>query len=203
MKRNNEERNQGGKRVIGLTGTIASGKSSAARYLEEAYHIPRIDADQVGHQVLEELQQELTEAFGREILEGGKVSRKKLGSIVFADAEKLTRLNQLTHPVICGKIQKWIQENPAEILLVEAIELLRSELKDMVDEVWVVYAKPQVRMQRMMEERGLPEEEARKRIASQWDDARYQAAAGQILDGSGSLEELHRQCDQRLKMEKR
>lgn len=198
MKQNKERRPY----VIGLTGTIASGKSSAARYLEERHGIPRIDADKVGHLVLEELQIELAAAFGAEIVEDGKISRKKLGSIVFADAAKLAQLNRMTHPVICAKIEKWIQENPAKVVMVEAIELLRSELKDMVDEVWVVYARPEVRVQRMMEERGLSEAEARRRVASQWEDQKYQEAADQLLDGSGSLEALYRQCDRKVNEER-
>lgn len=187
------------KYVIGLTGTIASGKSTTARYLETAYGIPRIDADLVAREVVEEMKEELAEVFGREILVEGQLSRAKLGSIVFADGEKLKRLNAMTHPATCRRIQAWIEEQQAEVVLVEAIELLRSELKEMVDTVWVVYAAPKIRVQRMMMQRGLSEEEARKRVASQWDDAAYQARANQVLDGSGDVQRLYRQCDRLLK----
>ena len=77
------------KYVIGLTGTIASGKSTTAKYLENTYQIPRIDADLVAREVVEELKYQLAEEFGSEILVEGQLSRPKLGSIVFADAEKL------------------------------------------------------------------------------------------------------------------
>lgn len=191
------------KRVIGLTGTIASGKSSAARYLEQQYGIPRIDADKVGHAVLEEQKEKLAAAFGTGILENGAVSRAKLGRIVFADAAKLEQLNQITHPAICAHIERWIEETPGSVLLVEAIELLRSQLKDMVTEIWVVYAEPEIRVQRMVTERGLSEKEARQRVQSQWDDAQYQSEADCVLSGSGSLEALYRQCDQKVNDDKK
>ena len=187
------------KYVIGLTGTIASGKSTTAKYLEKTYQIPRIDADLVAREVVEELKYQLAEEFGSEILVEGQLSRPKLGSIVFADAEKLKKLNAMTHPATCRKIQRWIEEQEAKLVLVEAIELLRSELKDMVDTVWVVYAAPQIRVERMMQERGLSEDEARKRVASQWDDATYQAQASEMLDGSHDTQQLYEQCDRLVK----
>ena len=187
------------KYVIGLTGTIASGKSTTAKYLEKTYQIPRIDADLVAREVVEELKYQLAEEFGSEILVEGQLSRPKLGSIVFADAEKLKKLNAMTHPATCRKIQRWIEEQEAKLVLVEAIELLRSELKDMVDTVWVVYAAPQIRVERMMQERGLSEDEARKRVASQWDDATYQAQANAVLDGGHDTQQLYEQCDRLVK----
>ena len=187
------------KYVIGLTGTIASGKSTTAKYLEKTYQIPRIDADLVAREVVEELKYQLAEEFGSEILVEGQLSRPKLGSIVFADAEKLKKLNAMTHPATCRKIQRWIEEQEAKLVLVEAIELLRSELKDMVDTIWVVYAAPQIRVERMMQERGLSEDEARKRVASQWDDATYQAQASEVLDGSHDTQQLYEQCDRLVK----
>ena len=187
------------KYVIGLTGTIASGKSTTARYLEKEHGIPRVDADLVAREVVEEMKDQLAEVFGSEILVDGQLSRPKLGSIVFADGEKLKQLNAMTHPATCEKIRQWIEAQQETIVLVEAIELLRSELKDMVDTVWVVYAAPEIRVQRMMNERSLSEEEARKRVASQWDDATYQAQADQVLDGSGEPAQLYEQCDRLLK----
>ncbi len=187
------------KYVIGLTGTIASGKSTTAKYLEKAHQIPRVDADLVAREVVEEMKYQLAEEFGSEIIVDGQLSRPKLGSIVFADGEKLKKLNAMTHPATCRKIEQWIEAQEAEVVLVEAIELLRSELKDMVSTVWVVYAKPEIRVQRMMVERGLSEEEARKRVASQWDDATYQAQADHVLDGSGDTQQLYEQCDRIMK----
>jgi dephospho-CoA kinase len=190
------------KRVIGLTGTIASGKSTAAACFSEQFGIPVIDADQVGHTILQDasIRAELVEAFGPSVCDAnGAIDRKMLGALVFADEEKRYRLNAITHPAICAAIRRWIEEEQtkdtdAPFLLIEAIELLRSELADMVDEVWVVYADPHVRASRMMKTRGLSREEAEARIRSQWDDAKYRARASRVLDGNGTMEEMRKQC---------
>ena len=132
MKQNNGE--QSVPYVIGITGTIASGKSSAARYLQRRRQIPCIDADIVGHEVIEAMQEELAAEFGKEILDGDHVNRARLGAVVFADAERLQKLNAMTHPVICERIRSWIRQQKAPVVVLEAIELLRSELKTMVQE---------------------------------------------------------------------
>lgn len=191
------------KRVIGLTGTIASGKSTTAAYFSEKFGIPVIDADKVGHDVLRDKKiiDKITAVFGKDICGAdGEIDRARLGKAVFADEEKRQRLNAITHPAICDRIRRQIRqeqerEDGRPFLMVEAIELLRSELKDMADEVWVVYADPAVRQQRMMAERGLTQEAASARIESQWDDTTYRNRADRVFNGNGTKEELWRQCD--------
>lgn len=196
MKQNNGE--QSVPYVIGITGTIASGKSSAARYLQRRRQIPCIDADIVGHEVIEAMQEELAAEFGQEILDGDHVNRARLGAVVFADAERLQKLNAMTHPVICERIRSWIRQQKAPVVVLEAIELLRSELKTMVQEVWVVDASPAVRIERMMRERGLSREAAKARINSQMAATEYRRQATHVLDGSADLAMLFEQCDRYL-----
>ena len=191
-------------KVIGLTGTIASGKSSAAQYLKETYQIPCIDADQVGHEVLKEeaVIRQLCTAFGEGILaEDGSVSRKALGELVFADQEKLAALNQITHPVICSHIEEWTEtcQTEAPFVLIEAYGLLQSDLKNLVEEVWVVGCDKNLRVSRVMERQHLSLEQAQARVAGQWLDEKYREAADVYLDGSGSLAFLQAQCDQIMK----
>ena len=192
------------KPIIGITGTIAAGKSTASRYFHNTYGIPIIDADVVGHAVLEEevVRQELTKVFGRDILdaEHGQVDRRRLGRIVFADPEALKRLNAITHPAICVRIGEAIakieEEEPgAPFLLVEAIELLRSPLQDIVREVWVVCADPQVRVRRIMKRQNRTEADALARVNSQWSDEEYGRRASVIFDGGGDAQALYAQCD--------
>ena len=189
-------------KVIGITGSIAAGKSTVCSYLEEKYGVRRLDADKTGHEVImrPEVVKELTKAFGKAILDSaGVVNRKALGSIVFADPHKLQLLNQITHPVICDEIRCRIQEfrqNPdAPIFMLEAIELLRTPLKDMVEENWVVWADDEVRVQRIMKRQNLDEQEARNRVQSQWSQENYKAAADVLIDGGGTVEELHEALD--------
>ena len=189
--------------VIGITGSIASGKSTAGRYLEEKCAVRRIDADQVAHKVLEEpaIVKELTNAFGKDILDkAGKIDRARLGNIVFSDPEALARLNGITHPPVCRKIQAEIEAfrldpGNSPFLLLEAIELLRTPLKDMVDEIWVVWAEDRVRVRRVMERQHLTEEEAWARVRSQWPQEKYKAAADVLIDGGGTVEELYPKLD--------
>lgn len=190
-----------GKLVIGVTGTIAAGKSTLCRYLEKTYGALRIDADLVARDTVEDLRYDLAAVFGSEILDANAhVDRKALGKIVFADPEKLSTLNQMVHPETCRRIFQKIQETEASIALVEAIELLRSDLKDMVDVVVVIYADPELRTKRMMEERGLSQKEAKARIASQLDDVTYRSKADYvILSTEGPFADLYYQCDQVMK----
>ena len=191
-------------RLIGLTGTIASGKSAVCRYLKERYDAVFIDADLVARDVVSEMAPRLAEVFGEEILRDGQLDRKALGSIVFSNPEKLQVLNGMVHPETCRRIEEQVQglreeaerTKTLKIAVVEAIELLRTPLKDLVDQIWVVYADPKIRLKRMMEERAMTEEEAAARIQSQWDDETYLSHADRILkSGEGPILRLYRQVD--------
>ena len=193
-------------KVIGVTGTIASGKSTACRYLEEHYGMRRIDADQVGHEVTQssEVVRELTKAFGKAILDNaGKLDRRSLGRIVFQDPDSLSRLNEITHPVICQQIAEEVQrfrKDPGEVpcLLLEAIELLRTPLVDLFDEVWVVWAEDEIRVRRVMQRQNLTREEAEDRVRGQWSQDSYMAAADVLIDGSGRVEAMYRELDRKV-----
>ncbi len=204
----NERRGAGNEavplRVIGLTGTIAAGKSTAARYLADRYGLVAIDADRVGHDALQQkdVQEKLKAAFGDTVVREGVTDRTELGRIVFSDAKKLEELNQITHPVISRMIREALavhaKSNGASPVLIEAYGLLQSELADMVTEVWAVTADPAVRRSRVMKRQNLSEDEAEKRIKSQWSDDEYRQRADFVLDGSGTEEALFRQCDRAM-----
>lgn len=190
--------------VVGITGTIASGKSTVSRFLEETYHALRIDADLVGREAVEYMRETLAGIFGEEILfkdrtEAPFVNRKALGNIVFNDPEKLEMLNKTVHPEVCKRIGRMIENAKETVVIVEAIELLRSGLKDMIDAAWVVYAEPEIRAKRMMEERGLTFEEAMSRIASQLDDKTYRSMADtEVKSTDGPRELLTGQAEEKM-----
>ncbi len=186
--------------VIGITGTIASGKSTACHYLASEKGAKWIDADLVARKVVTDLAEVLAGLFGAEILtEDGDVDRKALGAIVFSDPQKLELLNQTVHPETCRRIEGMIKAAEEELVIVEAIELLRSDLKDMIDAVWVVWAKPEIRIERMMSTRGLSREEAAARVASQLDDEAYRSLADRVIASSeGDVAKLERQIDEAL-----
>lgn len=185
-------------KVIGITGSIAAGKSTVCRYLEERYNIYRLDADQVGHEMIERpnIVKELTNAFGTSILDTvGKIDRRALGGLVFTDPEKLARLNAITHPAICREIEERIRSRRDPLILLEAIELLRTPLKALAGEIWVVWAEDTVRVRRIMARQGLSEAEAWDRVRGQWPQENYKKAADVLIDGGQSLEEMYRFLD--------
>ena len=189
------------KKIIGLTGTMASGKSTAAAFFRDFAGIPVIDADIVGHEILTkpEVINKLAEAFGPQILNGDAIDRKALAAAAFVDESHTETLNHITHPEICAEVRRRIDqfleaEDEAPFLIVEAYGLLQSDLKDMVDAVWAVGCDRRTRIRRVMQRNGLTEEEAKARIGSQWPDEKYREAADVYLDGSGTESFLKEQC---------
>ena len=131
-------------KVIGLTGSIASGKSTAASILKKEYGIFCIDADQVGHEILEDpkVKARLLEAFGPDIFRDDRsVNRKALGDLVFEQEERLETLNQITHPTIIASIEERLQkaDTTAPFLMIEAYGLLQTDLNLASSEIIATY----------------------------------------------------------------
>ena len=169
--------------IIGVTGGIASGKSEVCKILNKN-GFEFIDADEVAHDILEipEVIGEITKAFGNEILSASLedrsnlfIDRKKLGSIVFADNEKMCVLEKITHPWICKQIKSIIYNNKEKNYVIEAIEIVSSGLVNICDQLWVVHAEPDQQIKRLMENRHMSYEEACMRLKLQeehdWDES--------------------------------
>jgi len=185
--------------VIGLTGNIATGKSTVAEYLKQRGAVA-IDADRVSHQVMEpgdSAFESVVREFGPSVLdEHGEIDRRKLGQIVFDDPEKLGRLEQIVHPAVFSWVYNKIKSSAAKIVLLEAIKLLEAgAMAALCDEIWVVTASPEVQVQRALENRGMPEEETRRRMGMQSPQAAKINQADRVIDNNGSLEDLHAQLD--------
>ncbi len=185
--------------IIGLTGNIATGKSSVMRRLEEHGALV-IDADKVAHAVMEpggEAYEAVVEAFGPEILApDGKIDRKKLGEIVFRNPSELRRLEKIVHPAVRRRIRNIISGARENVVVIEAIKLLDYGLADeLCDEVWVVTAPPQQQAFRLMRDRGLTEDEAWLRINAQPPQEEKVRRADVVIHNSGSLEQLYEQVD--------
>ena len=186
-------------KIIGLTGGIASGKTTVAK-LFEALGATVIDADAVTHSLYEkrlDLVKSLSEAFGKEILTPlGKIDRLKLGALVFADASHRKKLETLVHPIIREEIQNQIEEakrkNPP-LILVEAALLVETGYYKQWDGLIVVKANPHHQEERLMQRNSFSSEEAKERIGVQISLADRLKAAHWVIDNSGSLEETERQ----------
>ena len=193
-------------KVIGLTGGTGSGKSVVSKSLLAAGAVI-VDADRIAHEIIlkgEPAYHEIIEYYGTGILDAeGNIIRKKLGEIVFNDKEKLAFMNQCTHKYITAEVKRQIAEakeaGTAKAIIVDAPLLLEAKLETVCDLVWVVYAEPEVRAQRVMARDGITYELAKARIANQKSWEEYRAAADAVIDNSKDLAHLEKQLDEILK----
>lgn len=180
------------KYVIGLTGNIAMGKSLVRRMLEHlgAY---TIDADGLARQVMAPgapAYQPVIDMFGKfVVMPDGQIDRNRLGAIVFAHPDALKELEKITHPIISSAIDTLVSRAKHRVVVVEAIKLLEGDLANAVDSVWVVDARPEEQIKRLISKRGLSELEAKKRISVQNPQADKLAKATVVINNNGTPEE--------------
>jgi len=183
-------------KTIGLTGGICSGKSTAARFLEELGAVI-IDADKIGHEVLKpdtEVWHKVVDTFGRQVLtSGGSIDRKRLGGIVFGSPELLLKLNQITHPRIYQMAKTRLEDcrkRGVSVVVLEAPLLPKVGWVSLIDELWVTTASEAVVLRRLQERRGLSRTESLARIRSQVPVQEQINCADVTIDTDCSLEEL-------------
>lgn len=190
-------------RIIGLTGGIATGKSTVSRYLEDTHQIPVLDADVYARQAVavgSPVLGAIVERYGSEMLNpDDSLNRSRLGEVVFNDAQEKAWLEQQVHPVVRQYFQSTMTDLADAPIVVQAIPLLfEAGLTDQVTEIWVVACTLEQQRQRLMERNELSLEQAQARIASQMPLAEKIACADVVLDNSGDLQTLFRQVDQAL-----
>jgi dephospho-CoA kinase len=179
--------------VIGLTGSIGTGKSEAARQLE-ILGASIISADQVGHEAYTpntEAWEQVVVAFGDDILQDDKdIDRRKLGAIVFSDPSQLEKLNAIMHPrmarMVSDKIEV-LRGQGVKVVVVEAALLFEAGWDTLVEEVWVTDSSEDIVVGRLKERNGLSEEEAKKRINSQMDRAERIERSDFVIDNSSDM----------------
>ena len=182
--------------VIGLTGSIGTGKSEAARQLE-ALGASIISADEVGHEAYTpntEAWEQVIAAFGDDILQDdGDINRRKLGSIVFSDPSQLEKLNQIMHPRMARMVSDKIgvlRDQGVNVVVVEAALLFEAGWDTLVEEVWVTDSPEHIVIGRLKERNGLSEEEAKKRINSQMGRAERIERSDFVINNSGDMADL-------------
>ncbi|MEK4426576.1 dephospho-CoA kinase [Solibacillus sp. FSL K6-1523] len=191
--------------IIGLTGSIASGKSTVAKMLE-AYKLPIVDADLVARQVVEpgtNTLQQIAEAFGPEVIAtDGTMDRAKVGAIIFHDEEKRAVLNGIIHPAIRAEMIRQRDGHVAkgeQTVIMDIPLLFESKLQHFVEKILVVTVSEKNQLDRLMKRNGLSMEEARARIATQIPVAEKEALADAVIFNNGTLEETAEQLEQILK----
>lgn len=180
--------------VLGLTGGIASGKSSISAMLKEM-GFPIVDADEIARRVVEKgspVLERIKEEFGEGVLNAdGTLNRKALGQLVFNSSKKLELLNSITHPAIIEEIRRDIDALSAKgerLCVLDVPLLIESGINNMADAVLLVYVDEKTQLYRLMNRDHIPEELALKKISSQMSYNEKKKYADYIIDNSGSLD---------------
>lgn len=188
-----------GKYVIGLTGNIATGKSVVRRMLEHlgAY---TIDADALSHRVISKGApgyQPVLDTFGTWLLgQDGQINRTRLGKLVFADKEALKQLEDIIHPYVRQAIDILVKRASQKVVVIEAIKLLESGLRNQCDTIWVTDAPQQIQVERLKRKRGMSQEDALQRVHAQAAQKEKVAAADVVITNNGSYDHLWKQVSE-------
>jgi dephospho-CoA kinase len=187
--------------IIGLTGSIASGKSTVSNMLKEKGY-PIVDADKIARQVVEPgtpVIKEIAEHFGDEVLnEDGSLNREKLGKRIFKSEEERKKLNSIIHPAIRNEMirqkEQWISKGAGTVIL-DIPLLFESKLQSFVEKIIVVSVTPEIQKQRLIARNELNEQEAADRINSQLPMVEKEAGADAVIDNNGTIEETKMQVE--------
>jgi dephospho-CoA kinase len=184
--------------IIGLTGSIASGKSTIAEMIQ-AYEIPIVDGDVIARQVVEKgspTLQKIVEAFGAIVLtEDGELNRPKLGEMIFSNEAKRQQLNSIIHPAIREEMlrQRDAYVAQGKHVVMDIPLLFESKLQHFVEKILVVTVSLEVQLERLMQRNNLTEEEAKMRIASQLPLSEKEAGADAVIYNNGTIEQSREQ----------
>ena len=181
--------------ILGLTGNIASGKTTVGLMLLELGAYTYVDADQVVHDLYlpgQPLVGRLVETFGQDVLApAGGIDRRRLGERVFGDPVALKRLESLVHPAVQTALLDTLRSIPEDgIGVLDAVKLVESGYAPLCHAVWVVESSEAVQFRRLVEQRGLTTEQARARLAAQPPMGPKLAAATEVMHNDGTLEDL-------------
>ena len=191
-----------GKFIIGLTGNIATGKSVVRRMLEHlgAY---TIDADALSHRVIAKGApgyQPVLDRFGTWLLDkDGQIDRTKLGRLVFADGQALVQLEDIVHPYVDQAVEILTKRASQQVVVVEAIKLLESNLRSHCDSIWVTDAPQEIQVERLVRKRGMSRDDALQRVQSQSAQKEKLAAAKVVINNNGSYDDLWKQVSEAWK----
>ena len=193
-------------KIIGITGGVGSGKSRVLSYMETKYRAVICQADHVAWKLQEPGQKcyaEIVAYFGENILdEDGTINRGKLGQIVFANKEKLYKLNQIMHPAVKEYIVEWIQRernNETAYFIIEAALLLEDDYSQICDEMWYIYSNESIRRDRLKSSRGYTDEKIDAIMASQLSEQIFRKECQIVIDNSEDFEDTCYQIEKAMK----
>ncbi|HAC64058.1 MAG TPA: dephospho-CoA kinase [Cyanothece sp. UBA12306] len=187
------------KKIIGLTGGIATGKTTVSNYLSHRYQLPILDADVYAREAVKPNFQILKTIFARYglsvSLPDGQLNRQALGDIIFNDSQERKWLESQIHPYVRKRFEQEINQLKSDIIVLAIPLLFEAKLTNIVTEIWVVYCAYNEQIRRLVERNKLTREQAISRINSQISLKEKVAQADVILDNSSTLEALYQQID--------
>ncbi|MDJ0650601.1 MAG: dephospho-CoA kinase [Xenococcaceae cyanobacterium MO_188.B19] len=187
------------RRLIGLTGGIATGKSTVSNYLADKYHIPVLDADVFAKEAVKtgsKILNQIFQRYGDRIkLPDGSLNRSALGDIIFNDSSEKQWLENQIHPYVRDRFTSELKKITAETVVLSIPLLFEANLTPLVTEIWVVFCDEAVQLQRLQKRNNLSLEQAQARIKNQIPLTEKIALADVVIDNNADLATLCQQCD--------
>lgn len=194
--------------VLGITGGVGSGKSRVLYDLEKNYDAYIVEADKLAHKLMEPgrpIYREIIRQFGADIVTDEApylINREKLGKIVFSDREKLAMLDSITHPLVKEEILRQIDEKKTSgdtcLFVIEAALLIQDGYKDICDEIWYIWVPQEIRITRLMAQRGYTRERCLSMFQSQESDEYYKRYADFTINNQFEYKNSSKQLNARL-----
>ena len=193
-------------RVIGITGGVGAGKSRILSYIREKYNCTVLLADEAAHQVKEPGQpcyEQLIELLSEDILDrDGFINKQKMAEKIFASEHLLKKVNQIIHPAVKKFILQRIEEErkkaSCDFFFIEAALLIEDGYLEIVDEMWYIYAREEVRRKRLKDSRSYSEEKIKSIMENQLTDKEFRKYCKVVIDNSDALSDACRCIDERL-----
>ena len=194
-------------KVIGITGGVGAGKSTILDYLEQKYHAYVIQADKIGHLVMEPdgiCYEQVIALFGRQVIKNDKtIDRKQVSDVVFGNELMRQSLDDIIHPTVKEYILEEIRKQKqagCKLLIVEAALLLEEHYEEFCDAVWYVHTDTEIRIQRLIESRGYSREKAQSIIARQASEDFFRTHADYMITNNGDLDVTWQQIEEGIKL---
>lgn len=193
-------------KTIGITGGVGAGKSTVLSYMQSRLGACVIEADKIGHLVMEPdgpCYDRIIELFGKDVIKSDKtIDRKRVSDVVFSNGEMLAALNGIIHPAVKEYIRRRLEEEKScgrQLAVVEAALLLEDHYEVFCDEIWYIHTDQEIRIQRLMASRGYTRARAEKIIHNQASEEFFRAHADYVIENNGDLIRTHEQIEEGIR----
>ena len=194
-------------KIIGITGGVGAGKSEILSFIKKNYNCEIYLADQVAHKIKEKGElcyQPLVDLLGEDVLDPDEeINKGKMAAIIFADEAILKKVNEIVHPgvkeYIITRMKEAKEKGVVDLFFIEAALLIEAGYQDMVDELWYIYAKKEVRVKRLQDNRGYSLEKIEQIMNSQLAEDVFFKTCDFVIDNSGEIEDSYNQIQNKLR----